>query len=135
MSDLTPIRADKHNVSLPFLLQQVAWLYERQMSQVKAQMRKVGASRSSAAPSPVPGQSSDNFTSEMMRRTGSSAGGQSRAQNKRPIHLLITGARAPSSLSLRRDSPIPKQDSSVQGISNSSNRAMGMSRAHLIIPS
>lgn len=124
---LTIIRAAKYDVSLPFLLQQVAWLYERQMSQVKAQMRKVGASKSSAAPSPVPGQSLDNVAGEMMRRTGSSAGGQSLAAKVKTIDLLQTGPRAPSSLSLRRDSPVPRQDSSSQGISNSSNRAMGMS--------
>ena len=90
-------------------------------------MRKVGASKSSAAPSPVPGQSSDNVAGEMMRRTGSSAGGQFRYVDFNDQNLNYVGARAPSSLSLRRDSPIPRQDSSVQGISNSSNRAIGMS--------
>lgn len=29
-------------MTLPFLLQEAAWLYERQLSQVRAQMRKVG---------------------------------------------------------------------------------------------
>ncbi|KAJ5594352.1 uncharacterized protein N7459_000560 [Penicillium hispanicum] len=38
----------------PFLLQQAAWLYDRQLSQVRAQMRKVGTTQSTS-PSPVPG--------------------------------------------------------------------------------
>ncbi|KAK6580759.1 hypothetical protein PZA11_006995 [Diplocarpon coronariae] len=46
--------ATRFEVTLAFLLQQAAWLYERQLLQVRAQMRKVGVSRGSAAPSPVP---------------------------------------------------------------------------------
>ncbi|KAK6331007.1 hypothetical protein TWF718_003198 [Orbilia javanica] len=34
--------AEHFNVSAPFLLQQVAWLYERELSQVRAQLRRVG---------------------------------------------------------------------------------------------
>ncbi|EPS37444.1 hypothetical protein H072_8906 [Dactylellina haptotyla CBS 200.50] len=34
--------AEHYNVSAPFLLQQVAWLYERELSQVRAQLRRVG---------------------------------------------------------------------------------------------
>jgi hypothetical protein len=41
-------------VTLPFLLQQAAWLYDRQLSQVRARMRKVG-NQHSASPSPAPG--------------------------------------------------------------------------------
>jgi hypothetical protein len=65
--------------------------------QVRAQMRKVGQPKGtgSAAPSPVPGSTSESATAagEAMKRTGS--GG---------------GVRVPSSLSARRDSPIPKTD-------------------------
>ncbi|KAJ5565843.1 hypothetical protein N7535_007481 [Penicillium sp. DV-2018c] len=39
---------------IPFLLQQAAWLYDRQLSQVRAQMRKVGTTQSHT-PSPLPG--------------------------------------------------------------------------------
>ena len=35
-------RATDFEVTLPFILQQAAWLYERQLAQVRAQMRKVG---------------------------------------------------------------------------------------------
>ncbi|KAI5302111.1 hypothetical protein KEM56_001027 [Ascosphaera pollenicola] len=38
--------ADHFNVSLPFLLQQAAWLYDRQLSQVRAQVRRVGTKSS-----------------------------------------------------------------------------------------
>lgn len=34
--------AEHFHVSAPFLLQQVAWLYERELSQVRAQLRRVG---------------------------------------------------------------------------------------------
>lgn len=35
-------RAARFDVPLPFILQQAAWLYERQLSQVRDQMRRVG---------------------------------------------------------------------------------------------
>ncbi|PSS12267.1 hypothetical protein M430DRAFT_21367 [Amorphotheca resinae ATCC 22711] len=92
--------ASKFEVSLAFLLQQAAWLYERQLLQVRAQMRKVGVSKSSAA-SPVPGSTSESAGGEMMRRTGSGGG--------RP--------QVYSSLSARRDSPIPKNETPVPNTS------------------
>ncbi|KAL2831130.1 hypothetical protein BDW59DRAFT_7212 [Aspergillus cavernicola] len=46
--------AESFNVTLQFLLQQAAWLYDRQLSQVRAQVRNVGNTHSNAA-SPVPG--------------------------------------------------------------------------------
>ncbi|KAI9743473.1 MAG: hypothetical protein M1818_002786 [Claussenomyces sp. TS43310] len=85
--------ATKFDVSLPFLLQQAAWLYERQLSQVRAQMRKVGAVRGST--SPLPG--SDSAGGETMRRTGSGGG----------------GPRIPSSLSVRKDSPMLRNDATA----------------------
>ena len=41
----------KFQVSLPFLLQQAAWLYERRFESMKAQMKKLGVS-GAASPSP-----------------------------------------------------------------------------------
>ncbi|KAH7396046.1 hypothetical protein BKA64DRAFT_675202 [Cadophora sp. MPI-SDFR-AT-0126] len=90
--------ATKFEVTLAFLLQQAAWLYERQLLQVRAQMRKVGVSKGSAAPSPVPWNNSESVGGEGMRRTGS--GG---------------GPRVTSALSSRRDSPLPKNESSTSG--------------------
>ncbi|KAF7718709.1 Autophagy-related protein 29 [Penicillium ucsense] len=45
--------AEHFDVTLHFLLQQAAWLYDRQLSQVRAQMRKVPPVQPST-PSPVP---------------------------------------------------------------------------------
>ncbi|KAJ6087271.1 hypothetical protein N7467_006185 [Penicillium canescens] len=46
--------AENFEVTLQFLLQQAAWLYDRQLSQVRAQIRKVGTTQS-ISPSPAPG--------------------------------------------------------------------------------
>ncbi|KAI9808593.1 MAG: hypothetical protein M1825_003743 [Sarcosagium campestre] len=92
--------ADTLQVTLPFLLQQAAWLYERKLSQVRAQIRKVGSSAISGSPSPLPGSvlGSTNPSAQPMRRAGSGGG----------------GARAPSVLSVRsRDSPALRGDGSV----------------------
>ena len=47
-------RAEQFDVTLPFLLQQAAWLYEQQLSQVKAQLRKASRPISIGTP-PIPG--------------------------------------------------------------------------------
>ncbi|KAH7360091.1 hypothetical protein BKA65DRAFT_492352 [Rhexocercosporidium sp. MPI-PUGE-AT-0058] len=91
--------ATKFEVTLAFLLQQAAWLYERQLLQVRAQMRKVGVSKGSAAPSPVPWNNSESVGGEGMRRTGSGGG----------------GPRVTSALSSRKDSPLPKNEPSNSG--------------------
>jgi hypothetical protein len=105
-------RATKFNVSLPFLLQQAAWLYEHQLLQVREQIMKVGVSIPPSA-SPGPGSTSELAGGEMMRRTGSGGG-----REPEPTRLMIArsnhptdpaGTRALSSLSARRDSPIPKE--------------------------
>lgn len=46
--------ADKFDVTLAFLLQQAAWLYERQLSQVREQLRRVNKPSLSANASPSP---------------------------------------------------------------------------------
>ncbi|OJJ44239.1 hypothetical protein ASPZODRAFT_135026 [Penicilliopsis zonata CBS 506.65] len=46
--------ADNFDVTLQFLLQQAAWLYDQQLSKVRAQMRKVGSTQPNA-PSPTGG--------------------------------------------------------------------------------
>ncbi|KAF7896681.1 uncharacterized protein EAF01_009084 [Botrytis porri] len=97
--------ATKFEVTLPFLLQQVAWLYERQFSQVREQMRKATVSKGSLAPSPVPDSTSEPACGEEMKRTGSGGG----------------GPRIQSSLSNRKSTPFSKNDGSVP---NTPNRAM-----------
>ncbi|KAH6885379.1 hypothetical protein B0T10DRAFT_492588 [Thelonectria olida] len=74
--------ADRFDVPVDFLLQQVAYLTERHASQVRAQVRKAtAAARGSAAPSPIPSDSAG-----------------------------LGYQRAPSSLSVRRDSPMPRNE-------------------------
>ncbi|KAI9640456.1 hypothetical protein NHQ30_011202 [Ciborinia camelliae] len=97
--------ASKFDVTLAFLLQQAAFLYERQLSQVREQMRKVTVSKGSLAPSPVPGSTSETAGGEGMKRTGSGGG----------------GPRIQSSLSNRKDTPLSKKDGSVP---NTPSRAM-----------
>ncbi|ATZ51033.1 hypothetical protein BCIN_06g04800 [Botrytis cinerea B05.10] len=97
--------ATKFEVTLPFLLQQVAWLYERQFSQVREQMRKATVSKGSLAPSPVPDSTSEAAGGEEMKRTGSGGG----------------GPRIQSSLSNRKSTPFSKNDGSVP---NTPNRVM-----------
>ena len=63
--------ATQFEVTQPFILQQAAWLYERQLSQVRAQLRKVG-NRQSATPSPAPGSMSSSMVGgQAMKRAGS----------------------------------------------------------------
>ncbi|RYO79932.1 hypothetical protein DL766_007426 [Monosporascus sp. MC13-8B] len=91
--------ASRFQVTVDFLLQQVAFLTERHAAQLRAQMRKAAAAaRGSAAPSPQPGSESP-FVAEAMLRTGS--GGPQ--------------PRAPSSLSIRKDSHLARNDVSVPG--------------------
>jgi hypothetical protein len=87
--------AERYDVSLSFLLQQAAYLYDRQFSQVRAQLRKVGASKHSL-PSPILGIESAG--GDAMVRTVSGGSQQ----------------RTPCSLSIRRDSPAPKADGGTQ---------------------
>lgn len=66
------IRADQFEVDLSFLLQQAAWLYDRQLSQVKSQLRKV-SKPSLTAQSPTPSSVSGSAVTggHAMARTGS----------------------------------------------------------------
>ncbi|GFF33388.1 autophagy-related protein 29 [Aspergillus lentulus] len=84
--------ADSFDVTLQFLLQQAAWLYDRQLSQVRAQMRKVGTTHSTS-PSPAPGS-----------MTGSAAlGGQ------QPKGISSAGQRAPSRLVSQPKDTLPQR--------------------------
>ncbi|KAK4863882.1 hypothetical protein LT330_010363 [Penicillium expansum] len=79
--------AGNFDVTLQFLLQQAAWLYDRQLSQVRAQMRKVGTTQS-ASPSPA---------------LGSVSGSTALSQRETPV----PGSRAPSrQVSHQKDIPL-----------------------------
>ncbi|PLB52541.1 hypothetical protein P170DRAFT_434265 [Aspergillus steynii IBT 23096] len=86
--------AESFDVTLQFLLQQAAWLYDRQLAQVRAQMRKVGGTTQSNSPSPAPGSVS-----------GSTALGNQPSKGAPPS----TGSRVPPRLSLQqKDNPPPR---------------------------
>lgn len=84
----TSTRASHFSVPHAFLLQQAAWLYERHLSHVRAQMRKMAPATASSTASPPQVAVSGSVA---MKRRGSA------------------GSRAPSAMSLRaRDSPLPR---------------------------
>ncbi|KAI1184874.1 hypothetical protein F5B17DRAFT_410239 [Nemania serpens] len=89
--------AAKFQVTVDFLLQQVAWLTERHASQVRAQMRKAAAAaKVSPAPSPQPPVLEGAFLTDPSRYTGPAGpAGQPRAL---------------SSASVRRESPLPRNE-------------------------
>ncbi|CRL20678.1 unnamed protein product [Penicillium camemberti] len=83
--------AENFDVTLQFLLQQAAWLYDRQLSQVRAQMRKVGTTQSNS-PSPA---------------LGSVSGSTALSQKETPL----PGSRAPSrQVSHQKDIPLRGMD-------------------------
>ena len=86
--------ASEFDVTLRFLLQQAAWLYERQLSQVRAQLRKVNRP-SSIGNSPTPGSISNSAV----------AGGQAMTR------ATSCGSRVPSSLSNRpKERPVSRAE-------------------------
>ncbi|KAB8070761.1 hypothetical protein BDV29DRAFT_29084 [Aspergillus leporis] len=84
--------AERFEVTLQFLLQQAAWLYDRQLSQVRAQMRKVGTTQSNS-PSPVP--------SSVSGSTALGAQSAKGAPNSAP--------RGPSRLSSQQNDALPQR--------------------------
>ncbi|KAH7037246.1 uncharacterized protein B0I36DRAFT_313616 [Microdochium trichocladiopsis] len=96
--------ADRFQVTVDFLLQQIAWLTERHAAQLRAQMRRAAvAAKVSPAPSPQPGLEGLPMA-EAMRRTGSGGG----ASGSYASH-----SREPSSLSIRKvESSMNRPDSS-----------------------
>ncbi|KAF2104715.1 hypothetical protein NA57DRAFT_70922 [Rhizodiscina lignyota] len=94
--------ASNFNVPHAFILQQAAWLYERHLSHVRAQVRKVAPATSS---SPAPGA------------TSGSGSGSGTVMGGVPMKRLGSGgSRAPSALSTRsRDSPVPRVEGGASG--------------------
>ncbi|KAM4065553.1 hypothetical protein HRG_010707 [Hirsutella rhossiliensis] len=79
--------AQRFEVPVDFLLQQVAYLTERHASQVRAQVRKAtAAARGSAAPSPVPGSEHPRTASALSVRRDS------------PMPRHDSGSAAPASM-------------------------------------
>ncbi|KAE8355119.1 hypothetical protein BDV28DRAFT_57917 [Aspergillus coremiiformis] len=98
--------AERFDVTLQFLLQQAAWLYDRQLSQVRAQMRKVPTAQSSS-PSPALGS-----VSESTALGGQSVkGAASNAVPRGPSHL----SSQPKD-TLPQRGPLPRRTSSATTI-------------------
>ncbi|KAL1301428.1 hypothetical protein AAFC00_005682 [Neodothiora populina] len=95
----------RFDVSLSFLLQQAAWLYERHFAQMKAQMKKLSPS---ANPSPIPPDSGSNMSTPSTSNFAAN----------------ILGPRTTSALSTRaRDSPTPNAGSGLMKPSSASSFA------------
>ncbi|KAL8785148.1 MAG: hypothetical protein Q9213_003566 [Squamulea squamosa] len=83
------IRASQFDVDLAFLLQQAAWLYERQLSQVKAQLRKVSKpSLTAQSPTPSLGTGSGATGGHAMARTSSGGARMSRNSSTNTVHQI-----------------------------------------------
>ncbi|KAL4941651.1 hypothetical protein BDV06DRAFT_177976 [Aspergillus oleicola] len=92
--------AESFDVTLQFLLQQAAWLYDRQLSQVRAQMRKVGTTHSNTA-SPAPGSIHGSTALAQSAKTG-------QATNSRALSRLASQPKETPPLR----APIPRRTSS-----------------------
>ncbi|KAL2425995.1 Autophagy-related protein 29 [Exophiala dermatitidis] len=122
--------SEKFEVTQPFLLQQAAWLYERQLSQVRAQMRRVGA-RQSATPSPAPGSTAASMVGgQAMKRAGS---GGSRVPSRLSTQALgspVTGGDSTPGTPAKSRGSLPFRNPSVAGaggVGTSSSQARTVS--------
>ncbi len=109
--------AQQFDATQAFLLQQAAWLYERQLSQVRAQMRKVG-NRQSATASPAPSSVAGNAVGGQAMKRGGSGGSvvpkrlSVQAKDSPPI---MSEASAPSTPAKSRSSLPFRASSGVTG--------------------
>ncbi|CAL5866044.1 uncharacterized protein PFLUO_LOCUS251 [Penicillium psychrofluorescens] len=90
--------ADSFDVTLQFLLQQAAWLYDRQLSQVRAQMRKVPTTQSTS-PSPAPGSVSGSGAWAGQPQKGPRGPSRHVSQQNDTLPLRAGGVRRTSSTS------------------------------------
>ena len=91
--------AERFNVSLPFLSQQAASLYERQLSQVRAGLQKANRLSSGASPTPSSISASGTAGGNAVNRGGS--GGTDDLICSVTSTNPASGSRVPSSLSNR----------------------------------
>lgn len=108
----------RFQVSLPFLLQQAAWLYERRFESMKAQMKRLGVS-GTASPNPQLMQGERVGSAppggESMVRTGS-RGMSQRGDDRRSIaneyldSQKSQKSQRPSAINTQRNSPLPAGD-------------------------
>lgn len=114
--------SEKFGVTQAFLLQQAAWLYERQLSQVRAQMRRMG-SRASNVASPVPTSGVASQSGGYPMRRGGSGGPRAPTRlSTQPSTAAVqdgstpnTPTRARSSLQQRAVSVTTEPQGSIRG--------------------
>ncbi|GAB7346155.1 hypothetical protein MBLNU457_4900t1 [Dothideomycetes sp. NU457] len=93
-----PELSRKFQVSLPFLLQQAAWLYERHFAQMRAQMKKLGTSN---APSPL--LAPDSMSGSGLAATSNAR--QPSGSRPRPASALSAHSKESPSLSTAHPRP------------------------------
>jgi hypothetical protein len=102
-------RAERFEVTLQFLLQQAAWLYDRQLSQVRAQMRKVGTTQSNS-PSPVPSSVSGSTALGAQSAKGAPNSGKTiSSRNTCTRSSRVVAPRGPSRLSSQQNDALPQR--------------------------
>ncbi|KAJ9641498.1 hypothetical protein H2199_005468 [Coniosporium tulheliwenetii] len=110
--------SQRFGVSQTFLLQQAAWLYERHLSHVRAQMRRVGGAGAGAGVGAVPAAPSPTPTPTPTPTPGMGSGSGG-AGTVGGVAMKRTGSgasRAPSVLSQRPTaSPVPRGEGGVPG--------------------
>ncbi|KAI0395164.1 hypothetical protein F5Y17DRAFT_457213 [Xylariaceae sp. FL0594] len=103
-------------VTVDFLLQQVAWLTERHASQVRAQMRKAAAAaKISPTPSPQPPSSDGQVLNDNSRL---------------PVPGPNSHSRVPSATFVRRASPLPRTETGTPATSMRSTPRPLPTRTH-----
>lgn len=106
------IRSARFEVSLAFLLQQAAWLYERHFAQMKAQMKKLSPS---ACASPMPPDSTGNVAMNS-NVTAYPVGSQGKPTHKRQCHSNKADENCRSKSTLISVSTYTRQPHSNHGI-------------------
>ena len=107
----------KFEVSLPFLLQQAAWLYERHFEGMRAQMKKLGVSGTpgpSASPQPVQGEGGGSAFAVGgvgMVRTGSK-GMLVKPVSRGTLLMNSKDSKAPPAIFTQKTSPLPTGEAS-----------------------
>ncbi|GAA84293.1 autophagy-related protein Atg29 [Aspergillus luchuensis IFO 4308] len=93
--------ADHFDVTLQFLLQQAAWLYDRQLSQVRAQMSRVPTTQSTST-SPAPGSVSGSTALGQQTKGATNAAPIPRRTSSTTTVNQVKTAREP----VRNDTPV-----------------------------
>lgn len=110
--------AERLDVTQAFLLQQAAWLYERQLSQVRAQMKKIPKATGRVPPGLGSGAAvTGSVGSQAMRRTES---GGSRAPSRLTLTSTSSAAAAAAAAGRSSQSSVPVTPTGISAVSRTS---------------